>query len=111
MKSFAGSIVYYKTIKINKSTEKLWLDLGNIRCVSELEVNGKRLGAKWYGDHLYDITDAVVSGDNYLQVTLITTLGNYMKTLKNNKAAKAWAFETPYYPMGLTDGVRLYTIG
>jgi hypothetical protein len=110
LRSFAGIITYRNQFHIDQPGHPLWLDLGRIHCVSELEVNGRPLGVKWYGDHLYDITNAVAAGDNFLTIKLVTTLGNYMKTLKHNRAAEAWTSGTPFYPMGLIKPVRLLSI-
>ncbi|MDR3716012.1 MAG: glycosyl hydrolase [Puia sp.] len=110
LRSFAGIITYRNRFHVDQPGHPVWLDLGSIRCVSEVEVNGRPQGVRWYGDHLYDISDALIAGDNYLTIRLVTTLGNYMKTLKHNRAADAWTSGTPFYPMGLIKPVRLLSI-
>jgi hypothetical protein len=84
-----------------------WLDLGRAHCVSEVELNGIAVGVRWYGDHVYEITNAVVPGENHLSIKVVTTLGNYMKTLKHNRAAQVWTSNTPTLPVGLIGPVRL----
>ncbi|HVW61198.1 MAG TPA: hypothetical protein VHC48_14205, partial [Puia sp.] len=101
--SFAGTIEYRGMFRMDKLNGRTWLDLGHLRDVSTLEMNGRRLGVRWYGEHLYEITDAFAAGDNYLTIRVVTTLGNYMKTLKHNRAAHAWTRRSPYYPAGLTE--------
>jgi hypothetical protein len=105
--SFAGTIEYRVALHLESAGGRLWLDLGHLRDVSELEINGVIIGAKWYGDHLYEITGHVIAGDNHLTIRVVTTLGNYMKTLQHNLAAHNWTRRTPYYPVGLA-GVTLY---
>ncbi len=107
LKSFAGTVVYRNHFSITDPKRRYWLDLGRLHCVSELEINGIPQGTRWYGDHLYEISSAIHPGENYISVKLVTTLGNYMKTLKHNKAAEVWTSATPFVPMGITRPVRL----
>jgi hypothetical protein len=107
--SFAGTIEYRGTLQVEQAGGRLWLDLGHLRDVSELEVNGFLIGAKWYGEHLYEITGHVAAGANNVTIRVVTTLGNYMKTLQHNLAAHNWTRRTPYYPVGL-GGVTLLSL-
>jgi len=107
-KAFAGTIEYRGILRVDGASGRLWLDLGHLRDVSELELNGRIIGAKWYGEHLYEITGQVVAGDNNLTIRVVTTLGNYMMTMQHNLAAHNWTRRTPFYPVGLA-GVTLYT--
>ncbi len=110
LRSFAGTAVYENRIHIDNSNGRHWLDLGSLHCVSELEVNGIPQGFRWYGDHLYEISSALHPGENYLSIKVVTTLGNYMKSLKHKKAAEVWTSETPILPMGLRGPVTLLSI-
>ena len=105
--NFSGTIIYKTTIVVEDPDKKLYLDLGHINDVSELEINGQYLGAKWYGDHLYDISKAVQKGENYISIKIVTTLGAYTKSLKNNKAAQEWSWGDLYGPTGLSAPVKL----
>jgi hypothetical protein len=109
LKSFAGTIIYRKQLSIDKTGAPLWLNLGHVHAISELAVNGHDLGVRWYGEHLYDVSSAVAPGLNNISIKVVTTLGNYMKTLKDNPTAHAWTSNTPFYPLGLIHPVRLVT--
>jgi hypothetical protein len=105
--NFAGTITYKKVITISDTNSKTYLSLGHINDVSELEVNGQPLGAKWYGNHVYDITKAIHAGENYISIKITTTLGAYTSSLKNNKAAQEWSSPNMHGPIGLTEPVKL----
>ena len=107
LKSFAGTIIYRKELSLTSSELPHWLDLGILQTITELEINGKALGVRWYGDHLYDVSGAFTPGVNEITIKVVTTLGNYMKTLKDNRTAQAWTSDTPDYPQGLTHPVQL----
>ncbi|HEY6902243.1 MAG TPA: glycosylhydrolase-like jelly roll fold domain-containing protein, partial [Puia sp.] len=106
--TFAG-IIEYRTQFRTTTNKRTWLDLGHLRDVTQLELNGRPLGTKWHGEHLYEVTSAATEGDNYLTIRLTTTLGNYMKTLNDNKTAKEWTRRSPNYPVGLKEVALLHT--
>ena len=70
-------------------------------------MNSRPLGVRWYGDQTYDISSAVIEGQNEIKLRLTTTLGNYVKKLKDNQTAMDWSRHTPTYPSGFINGVVL----
>ena len=103
---FAGTITCSAKVQID-ATRECFLDLGVLHSVSELWVNGRSLGVRWFGDQSYDISHAVIAGQNEIKLHLTTTLGNYVKTLKDNRTAMDWSRNTPTYPAGLIHDVVL----
>ena len=65
--------------------------------MSELYLNGKQVGMKWYGNHLYDVVDHIRPGENSLEIRVTNTLANYCGSLAGNPVAAAWtrSYETP----------------
>ncbi len=106
-KEFAGEVIYEKTINIDSDNYQ-YIDLGDVQGVSELTLNGKLIGAKWYGAHVYDISPALIKGENRLSIKLTTIVGNYLKSLKDNPVAMGWTSRQNYYPMGIMGPVKLH---
>lgn len=110
---FCGTVIYRKTIFVS-SSERIILNLGLVQGISELFVNGKNCGVKWYGRRIYNISDKLIKGNNQIEIHVITTMGNYMKTLTENKIAQVWTNRKsnvqPDQPMGLVGPVSLYKI-
>lgn len=83
--------------------------------MAELKVNGKDQGVRWYGRRVYDLSDALQPGENEIEVKVVTTMGNYMKTLTDNPTAQKWTNrknkEQPTQSMGLQGPVTLYSAG
>ncbi len=52
-------------------TKRLLLDLGDVRQLCEVRLNGRNLGVLWAMPFRVDITDAVRSGDNRLEVDVV----------------------------------------
>jgi len=109
--TFCGTAIYRNTIHLSSVTDTV-INLGSVQGVSELFVNGKSCGVKWYGRRIYRIGDKLLKGDNSIEVHVVTTMGNYMKTLKDNKVAQKWlvrkTYTQPDQPMGLIGPVTLY---
>ncbi|MGQ8335538.1 glycosyl hydrolase [Sunxiuqinia sp. A32] len=106
IRNFAGQVIYEKSINVD-SLEFNCIDLGDVQGVSELTVNGKLIGTRWYGAHVYNIKEAIKEGENKVSIKLTTVVGNYMKGLKENKVAQNWTGYQEYYPMGIIGPVRL----
>jgi hypothetical protein len=103
---FGGTITCSTKVQIDAARE-CFLELGVLHSVSELWLNGRSLGVRWFGNQTYDISHAVIEGQNELRLRLTTTLGNYVKTLKDSRTAMDWSRETPTYPVGLIHDVLL----
>jgi hypothetical protein len=106
LSSFAGTITYSKTLMLDSAQMPEWLDLGDVHAISELHINGQEMGVRWYGEHLYRLS-GLKRGPNVISIKVVTTLGNYMKTLTNNPTAMAWTSHTPSYPLGLVRPPKL----
>lgn len=111
MKGFAGTIFYKTTLSSGKPGIR-YLNLGKVAGVSEVLINGKSLGAQWFGNRIYDIKDSLTAKDNTLEVRVVTILGNYLKTLTDNTVGQYWTNEgrkvQPFQSAGLIGPVTVY---
>ncbi len=108
---FAGTIIYRKEIILEGKLPS-YLNLGKVYGISELKINGEECGAKWYGNRVYNVSDKLRLGANIIEVSVVTTMGNYMKSLTDNPIAQKWTNkgnkDQPLQSMGLIGPVRLY---
>jgi hypothetical protein len=73
VKYFSGTAAYRKTIAWNaarRQGERYLLDLGDLRNIAEVELNGRSLGVLWKPPYRVDVTDALRQGDNVLVVKI-----------------------------------------
>ena len=104
---FAGK-VYYQTSFEVEDADWAFLDLGIEKHVTEVKLNGKPLGVRWWGRHLFRIEDGQLApGENKLEILYTNTLANYVNSLKDNEVAMNWIRLSEPDPMGLTGEVRL----
>jgi len=109
--NFSGTVTYRTEISATNGKPS-WLNLGKVVGVSEVAVNGKTLGVQWYGRRIFALGDALQAGTNTVEVKITTSMGNYMKTLKDNPIAQYWTNEKrkdqPIQSMGLIGPVTIY---
>ena len=72
IRCFSGTVAYRKQFTLTKELlrqgRSLELDLGDVRVIAEVTVNGKNLGVIWKAPFRIDLTGAVKEGANELEV-------------------------------------------
>jgi hypothetical protein len=80
VKYFSGAGTYTKTIQASaewfKPGTRLWIDLGDVKNLAEVTVNGRDLGIVWHTPYRIDVTDALKPGDNELKIMVINAWVN-----------------------------------
>ena len=107
-KYFAGTVTY--SAKVPTENRKFSvIDLGEVYGVSEVFVNGKPLGVKWYGNRVFPVPEGLVDGpETEVTVKVTTVLGNYMKSLEGtNPEARRWMPGQPFEPTGMVGPVLI----
>lgn len=108
---FTGTAIYRKKIDSGE-VKATFLNLGKVWGVSEVLINGKTGGVKWYGNRIHNISSFLQKGSNEIEIRVTTTMGNYMKTLKDNPTAQKFTVlknkDQPIQSMGLVGPVTVY---
>ena len=77
---FSGTATYRQDFKLSASRlrrdQRLILDLGDVQVMAKVIVNGKILGLLWKPPFTIDVTDAVKSGLNRLEVQVTNLWSN-----------------------------------
>lgn len=68
IKYFSGIAKYTNSFSIEKLEGKAIVDLGTVRDLAEVYVNGKYCGITWKEPYVIDVTDAVQEGENTIEV-------------------------------------------
>jgi hypothetical protein len=112
---FTGTVVYQTKVHIEKPQDSI-LNLGKTWSVSIVKVNGHDCGISWFGNRLHRIpADYMKSGENEIEVQVVTTMGNYLQTQPENKASLHWVARPgrapqPKHSMGMVGPVTLYKL-
>ena len=119
VKYFSGTGTYSKTIRAAedwfKTGTKLWLDLGDVKNLAEVSVNGKRLGILWKTPFRTDVTSALKAGANTLEIKVTNLwvnrlIGDQQPDVKKKYTYTAQQFyraDSPLLPSGLIGPVRI----
>ena len=80
VKYFSGIGTYTKTLEAPagwfKKGARLWLDLGEVKNLAEVTVNGKDLGQTWHAPYRVDATPALKPGANQITIKVINAWVN-----------------------------------
>jgi hypothetical protein len=117
---FSGTATYRKDIQIAASDLKpgahIWLDLGDVKDVADVSVNGRDLGIAWKIPYRVDVTEALKPGNNAFRIEVTNLWVNRMIGDQQPWALKKYTFadftpykaDSPLLPSGLLGPVRLY---
>jgi len=81
VKYYSGTAIYTQTFKAPSAVGKnqlLYLDLGAVRAMARVKLNGTDLGVVWTPPFRVDITSAVTTGDNTLEISVVNLWPNRM---------------------------------
>jgi hypothetical protein len=74
VKYFSGTATYTKTVQAPASWfrpgQHIWIDLGKVRDIAEVKVNGKSTGLTWAPPYRVDVTAALKPGANKLEIAV-----------------------------------------
>jgi hypothetical protein len=119
VKYFSGTAIYTKAIDAPstwfKSGAHLWLDLGDVKNLAEVSVNGKPLGIAWKPPFRLDMTGALKPGPNQLEIKVTNLWVNRLIGDEQPGTAVKYTYTTqqfyqsnsPLLPSGLLGPVRV----
>jgi hypothetical protein len=122
VKYFSGAGTYTKTIQASpdwfKKGAKLGIDLGSVKNLAEVKVNGKSLGIVWHAPYRVDATGALKPGANEVTIKVINAWVNRLIGDQQPDATTKYTFadvkpykaNSPLLPSGLLGPVRLYSV-
>lgn len=77
IKYFSGTTNYQKEFEVNSTTgERIMLDLGEVKNLAEVLVNGKKAGIVWKKPFVVDITNQLTTGKNNIEIRVVNSWVN-----------------------------------
>jgi hypothetical protein len=123
VKYFSGTGTYTKTIQAPKEWfqrgARLWLDLGGVKNLAEVTLNGKPVGIVWKPPFRVDVTDALKPGANRLEVKVVNLWVNRIIGDQQPGVTRKYTFTSqqfynagsPLLPSGLLGPVQFLREG
>jgi hypothetical protein len=121
VKYFSGTATYSKTIEAPKNWFKkeaqLWIDLGEVKNLAEVIVNGKSLGVVWKKPFRVNVSEVLKSGKNTLEIKVTNLWVNRLIGDEQANAKKITYTTMPFYkatspllPSGLLSEVTILSL-
>jgi len=115
---FSGVGTYTKTVEASpnwfRKGARLWLDLGDVKNLAEVTINGKDLGQTWHAPYRVDATSALKPGANEIRIKVVNAWVNRMigdeqpgATKITFAAVKPYKANSPLLPSGLLGPVTV----
>ncbi len=120
VKYFSGTGTYTKTFQAPSEwfakNAQLWLDLGDVKNLAEVTVNGKPLGIVWHAPYRVDATSALKPGANELAIKVTNAWVNRLIGDQQPDATTKYTFtdvkpyraNSPMLPSGLLGPAGVY---
>ena len=120
IKFYSGTATYERTFDLSKSAihdsqSKIYLDLGDVHELAEVKVNGKSCGVVWSPPFRVDVSGAIKSSENKLEIEVVNFWPNRIigdasfppekRFTKTN--IRKLTQNTPLEPSGLLGPVKL----
>jgi len=118
VKYFSGVGTYTKTVQAPadwfKKGSRVWIDLGDVKNLAEVTVNGKSLGVVWHTPYRVDATSALKPGANEVSIKVINAWVNRLigdqqpgATKYTMADVKPYKANSPLLPSGLLGPVTV----
>jgi hypothetical protein len=115
VKHFSGTAVYRKTFDIVPSSGKVILDLGHVKNVADIYINGTYVRTLWKAPFHADITEFVKEGSNQLEIRVTNLWVNRLigdsssedSPIRSYTSKKFYTPEDTLLPSGLLGDVKI----
>lgn len=120
IKNYSGTAVYRTIFNVNQipAANNIYLNLGVVKVMAKVKVNGKDVGTVWTAPFKVDVTKAIKKGANKIEIEVVNTWVN--RLIGDSKLPEAerktWSNvnnytpESKYEPSGLTGPVTLEAV-
>lgn len=110
--NFSGTITYQTSFEVLDKNALQFINIGKVFGISQVAINNQDAGTQWYGQRIFSTENLIKIGTNTLSIKVVTVMGNYMKSLVDNRIAQVWTNEKrriqPLQSMGLVGPVTIY---
>ena len=118
IKYYSGTARYRKTfdlpVKLRNSDQPVYLNLGTVKEIAEVRLNGERVGIVWSAPFQIDISSFVKDTGNVLEIDVANVFANRIlgdSVLKENYTTTNAKVSEQLFPSGLLGPVKLGSPG
>jgi len=115
---FSGAATYHKALEVDpawlKRGRRIELDLGDVRELAAVSMNGKLVSTVWHAPYRVDLSDYLQPGSNRLEIRVVNLWPNRLIGDRQPGAVRvafapqsSYRADSPLLPSGLLGPVRL----
>lgn len=99
---YSGTAVYKKTIALSApiAGKRVYLDIGTVKHIAEVTVNGTNLGVLWTAPWRIDVTEAIKVGENRIEIAVTNVWANRLIGDEHEPADVIWELGDPKFNSG-----------
>lgn len=80
IKYYSGTAIYTKTFNVKElpQNQDVYINLGNVSVMAKVKLNGKYVGGVWMAPHRINISEAIETGENKLEIEVVNLWRNQL---------------------------------
>lgn len=110
LEEYTGYIDYETVVKADHDGEHIALDLGKVKYMAEVFVNGRSVGARLWPPFTFDIPNGLKKGQNNIRIRIGNIMVNKLRVSDNIGTLRSWGWVFPafdQYDAGLLGPVKI----
>ncbi|WP_235835845.1 glycosyl hydrolase [Cognatitamlana onchidii] len=121
IKFYSGTATYTKTFTIDElpKHQEMYIDLGNVSVMAKVKLNGKAIGGVWMAPYRLNVSEAIKTGENKLEIEVVNLWRNQLIRDKSRKEDEKYTWividkitpESPLQKSGLIGPVTIEYTG
>ncbi|MGZ3850949.1 MAG: glycosylhydrolase-like jelly roll fold domain-containing protein, partial [Flavisolibacter sp.] len=108
---YTGYLDYETTIHVGNPGKGVSIDLGKVKYMAEVFVNGKSVGGRLWPPYVFDLTKELKPGDNKIKIRVGSLMIEEMRLKEDLGKLRTWGWEGrpgfDQYDAGLFGPVKL----
>lgn len=92
LQQYTGFLDYETTFQVGKVGSQVLLDLGEVKYMAEVFVNGKLVGARLWAPFQFDISEALKEGTNTIKIRVGNLIANSMWMQDDMDKLRLWGW-------------------
>jgi hypothetical protein len=107
VRNFAGQVAYQTSVNLHNGH---YIELSDVSGgITEVYVNNKKIGTRWYGKHRFKIDNAYQKKPSQLKIIYTSTLINEVIAMReSSKTAKKWTKNISPQQQGIIGPIEIY---
>jgi len=92
LQQYTGFLEYETSLIVDSLSPEMYLDLGEVKYMAEVFINGKSVGARLWTPFKFDVSDAIKPGENKIRIRIGNLIANNMWMKDDLGKLRTWGW-------------------